>query len=721
MAPLAGLSAPRASWEGIEQRTRAERAWLRRLREMSPEAAEAAWRAHVEAAMTKANSNFRAAGSLVGCQSNFHVGEELPQDIASAEGFLPPAVLSAPLRLLRLEAVRRWTGLAAYETVPAEDYKELPYSATTEAMWDTICVVSWRWSQAAPPQLTPDGSPMPPDQFKRFQEALRRVPADRAYLWIDWCCAPQYGPDPGFEALRSKLYFGRAGTLLVVPDYRPASPGALLKGVLQSLTDHLDGVLKRHLGHAAHVMTGSPVRKLQRTRSRSAPGSVRPSDDGSDSGMAGYSPRRPSPTGSQLLPRWGPRGGGGTAATAPASPASSSEAALPEPADVFSEQGSDGSLMSVVVDRYPDDPSQPSTPTSQYTVLSLPGADSPTAPESPALGDLASEARSARQRHGQQQQQQHNQVPPTRTSPSSTLSSLAPSPPTTGPTSSPHEPPTAAAPPAQPLLQPAAGTEAAYGLPSIRGRRGTAPHSPPTAASPQPPAGSPPAAPSSPAQYQPPQPLDGASEAQAPPQAPLGAAPGAATPPSPSSAQPPTAERPPHQEPGQLGHQGAPQDSSSGVAQNMLVLDEAPGEAAEPPQLYSQLSLASTVGDLPDKNEALFRLFPSESNDWNAEGEAAMEGAAAGAPDRREVFTPEQARPRTGAMRTPEGGGGSRGSTPLRDRPRSARPTNETGETGIGGWDPATLRPVVVQSPGEDVAPPSTAAPSWVGRVSVAE
>jgi hypothetical protein len=378
-----GAAAVRGSWDREQVRVRQERVWLRRLREMSPEKAEAAWRAHVEEAVVNSKRNF-------GSQSSFHADGELPSDITAARGFLPPEVLASPVRLLRIGEVLRWRALPAYEHVEESAYLEMPYTSTTDALWDTVCVVSWRWSQPVPAIPMEGISPMPDEQFARFLAALRKVPGDRAYLWIDWCCAPQYSEDPGVEVVRSKLFFHRAATLVVVPEFKPVTPRAMLKSLFRPLS-------------------ASPVRKLERQLSRSAPGSsMEAAED-----MLSYSPRSSSGSGGGVIPQWSP-----SSHTAPTSPFRDTDS---------SEGGRDGSggaglgsaLQHVVVNRYSDDLSQPSTPTGQYTVLSLEnspagsarstggsghGVSYPGSSLSPSESDsLASQARAKRREEAQQQ------------------------------------------------------------------------------------------------------------------------------------------------------------------------------------------------------------------------------------------------------------------------------------------------------------------------------
>lgn len=56
------------------------------------------------------------------------------------------------------------------------------------------------------------------------------------YTWIDWCCVPQYSAPSMVEVLRSKVYYARARTMLVLPTFAqlPATTCTPIKQQLQA-------------------------------------------------------------------------------------------------------------------------------------------------------------------------------------------------------------------------------------------------------------------------------------------------------------------------------------------------------------------------------------------------------------------------------------------------------------------------------------------------------
>jgi hypothetical protein len=107
----------------------------------------------------------------------------------------------------QIDAVLGWSaGIAVYEDVQPSDYIELPYLQVDDNMWAQTAVLSWRWGASKPAVRQPGFTPMLPAQLEELLAALRRVrSAGLIYLWLDWCCVPQYSGNSMVEVLRSKV------------------------------------------------------------------------------------------------------------------------------------------------------------------------------------------------------------------------------------------------------------------------------------------------------------------------------------------------------------------------------------------------------------------------------------------------------------------------------------------------------------------------------------
>ena len=92
-------------------------------------------------------------------------------------------------------------------------------------VWATTCVLSWRWGEEKPlPLHIPHFSPMTKRQWAELQALMRlALQNGMEHVWIDWSCVPQYSNDAATitEVLRSKVYYARAGAMLVVPTFDP--------------------------------------------------------------------------------------------------------------------------------------------------------------------------------------------------------------------------------------------------------------------------------------------------------------------------------------------------------------------------------------------------------------------------------------------------------------------------------------------------------------------
>lgn len=157
----------------------------------------------------------------------------------------------ADMRLLCIEQVLQWDRLYVFEHAPAEAYQTRSYSETDDEMWSKTAVLSWRWAETKPPILDPGFSPMSVEQFQELKSMLYSVQAATglAYVWIDWCCAPQYSEDKAatmVEVLRSKVYYMRARQLLLLPAFERLPKEHRLVKALEGI--HL--LLCQHFGHS---------------------------------------------------------------------------------------------------------------------------------------------------------------------------------------------------------------------------------------------------------------------------------------------------------------------------------------------------------------------------------------------------------------------------------------------------------------------------------------
>ncbi|KAG2485710.1 hypothetical protein HYH03_015594 [Edaphochlamys debaryana] len=157
----------------------------------------------------------------------------LPGVVQDLHGGMPPDLAAVPMRLMRIGAVLAWKGVKVFEEVAASECVELPYSAVPEAQWAQTAVLSWRWGAPKPYPQQPGFTPMLEPQFAEMCGVLRRMAAEGLeYVWIDWCCVPQYSASPMVEVLRSKVFYARARAMLVVPTFFPLAPEGIPRPLL---------------------------------------------------------------------------------------------------------------------------------------------------------------------------------------------------------------------------------------------------------------------------------------------------------------------------------------------------------------------------------------------------------------------------------------------------------------------------------------------------------
>ena len=122
---------------------------------------------------------------------------------------MPDATKRADMRLVNIKQFLTWTGLRMYEELHPGDFESIPYSDTTDAMWAQTLLLSWRWSKEKPAQYVRGFSPMSQHQLAWLQAyvelQLEQNAASLQFVWIDWCCVPQYSSSPMLEVGRSKV------------------------------------------------------------------------------------------------------------------------------------------------------------------------------------------------------------------------------------------------------------------------------------------------------------------------------------------------------------------------------------------------------------------------------------------------------------------------------------------------------------------------------------
>nr|BAD44753.1 NSG7 protein [Chlamydomonas reinhardtii] len=157
----------------------------------------------------------------------------LPETLQDLHDGMPSEIADAPMRLLMIDAVLRWTTIAVYEDVQPGDCWEMPYSRVSDDVWSRTAVLSWRWGASKPAERQPGFTPMLPAQMEELQIALRRLrSAGLQYLWLDWCCVPQYSANSMVEVLRSKIFYARSHAMIIIPSYEALPKDGVVKLLL---------------------------------------------------------------------------------------------------------------------------------------------------------------------------------------------------------------------------------------------------------------------------------------------------------------------------------------------------------------------------------------------------------------------------------------------------------------------------------------------------------
>ena len=178
---------------------------------------------------------------------------QLLAPLRDAHSSLPEALREHPVRLIKIRSLLSWPTLLMHENVPADAYQEVKYSELSDG-WDNTVVVSWRWSVPKPAAYDPDYSPMADDQLADLKAGLEQaIDVGHEFVWIDWCCVPQYDGDPMVEIARSRLFYARARTMLVIPTKLDIPQQPFVAVFTEALLDNLSaGSSRSNARNIAH-------------------------------------------------------------------------------------------------------------------------------------------------------------------------------------------------------------------------------------------------------------------------------------------------------------------------------------------------------------------------------------------------------------------------------------------------------------------------------------
>ena len=187
---------------------------------------------------------------------------DLPREISGLHLGMPQPLLKADMRLIPIAVLLTWASLKVYEEVhAATECLQMPYEAVTDDMWATTCVLSWRWGEPKPPLHIPQFSPMTGRQWAELMTQMACASQlGMVHVWIDWSCVPQYS-DTGAtmtEVLRSKVYYARAGAMVVVPTFTPLPAS----GPITLLLNHVVALLQKRAGSAVDGGTREAIAAL---------------------------------------------------------------------------------------------------------------------------------------------------------------------------------------------------------------------------------------------------------------------------------------------------------------------------------------------------------------------------------------------------------------------------------------------------------------------------
>eukprot|EP00873_Tetraselmis_striata_P039144 jgi/Tetstr1/459408/TSEL_004786.t1 len=149
------------------------------------------------------------------------------------------------VRLLKAEAVLRMQQLPGYNHISSSAYVEMAYTETTDQLWASTLAVSWRWHRRLTSNADIGFTPMTPQQLALLKDALVDEGGEVLYVWVDFACCPRpvsrYRQQYVTELMRSKLYYARAGRMLVLPTVVMLPAENSISGLLAAASATLKG------------------------------------------------------------------------------------------------------------------------------------------------------------------------------------------------------------------------------------------------------------------------------------------------------------------------------------------------------------------------------------------------------------------------------------------------------------------------------------------------
>eukprot|EP00873_Tetraselmis_striata_P003255 jgi/Tetstr1/423519/TSEL_014194.t2 len=169
------------------------------------------------------------------------------------------------VRLLKAEAVLRMQQLPGYNHISSSAYVEMAYTETTDQLWASTLAVSWRWHRRLTSNADIGFTPMTPQQLALLKDALVDEGGEVLYVWVDFACCPRpvsrYRQQYVTELMRSKLYYARAGRMLVLPTVVMLPAENSISGLLAAASATLKGAA--HLDARSVQIVRTVLHKLQ--------------------------------------------------------------------------------------------------------------------------------------------------------------------------------------------------------------------------------------------------------------------------------------------------------------------------------------------------------------------------------------------------------------------------------------------------------------------------
>lgn len=151
--------------------------------------------------------------------------DKLSEEIQDIHHTLPKKLQEKNVRFVNVEALLKWDNIRVYEEVSEDQtcFTSIPYKDIKEEMWAAALALSWRWHAQKIKDRKEGWSPMSKSQFEALKTLVRHMAENESislkYVWIDWCCVPQYSDDPMDEIVRSRLYYARSRVFCILPTF----------------------------------------------------------------------------------------------------------------------------------------------------------------------------------------------------------------------------------------------------------------------------------------------------------------------------------------------------------------------------------------------------------------------------------------------------------------------------------------------------------------------